>query len=229
MLAKKYRSELVSISSPIKGIYTLRFKSLARPYKYKPGQFLHLAHDDSYQGVGQWPESRCFSMQSNPAEETIRITYAVKGKFTQEMRRILKVGSLVWLKLPYGDLFTQPHNKGNTIFISGGTGVTPYLSLFTGPVFADYYKPILYAGFREEQMNVYRTELSQAKLINNLFSVHVVYEQPHGFINIDRILANRKHDSYFFISGPPEMLKSFKLSLINGGVHENQVLSDDWE
>ena len=88
----------------------MEFKSLGR-YKYYPGQFLHLAIDHEYDGSGQWPESRCFSMQSNPDEKTIKITYAVKGRFTKQMEEKLKIGSEVWLKLPYGDLFTQPHKK----------------------------------------------------------------------------------------------------------------------
>jgi len=111
MLAKKYKSIIKSITNPFEGIYTLEFRSLVRPYKYHPGQFLHLALDESYDGIGQWSDSRCFSMQSNPSDETIKITYAVKGSFTKKMEKALKVGSEVWLKLPYGDLFQQPITK----------------------------------------------------------------------------------------------------------------------
>ena len=81
MLVKKYRSKLIN-SNPFEGIYTLEFESLNGKYKYYPGQFLHLALDQDYDGSGQWPESRCFSMQSNPDQKTIKITYAVKGRFT---------------------------------------------------------------------------------------------------------------------------------------------------
>lgn len=69
MLAKKYKSEVISILNPFKGIYTLEFRSFGSKYKYHPGQFLHIAIDEEYDGTGQWPESRCFSMQSNPDEE----------------------------------------------------------------------------------------------------------------------------------------------------------------
>src|SRR5450759_4335692 len=108
-IVKKYSARVVAILNQIEGVYTLELESLGKPFKYDPGQFLHLALDPDYDGSGQWPESRCFSMQSNPKEENIKLTYAVKGKFTKQMVEQLKVGSEVWLKLPYGDPVSYTH------------------------------------------------------------------------------------------------------------------------
>lgn len=227
MLAKKYLSEVVSIKNPFKGIYTVEFKSLERPYKYDPGQFLHIAIDEEYDGIGQWPESRCFSMQSDPAEEVIRITYAVKGNFTQEMEKVLKVGREVWLKLPFGELFTQPHNKTNTVFIAGGTGVTPFLSLFTHESFRDYLNPKIYLGYKNEDYYIYQKELSAIK--NDNAQITIFYENKDGVIDIVKIHEQNGNDSNYFISGPPVMIKIFKNKLIERGVPSKNVLTDDWE
>ena len=227
MLAKKYLSEVVSIKNPFKGIYTVEFKSLERPYKYDPGQFLHIAIDEEYDGIGQWPESRCFSMQSDPAEEVIRITYAVKGNFTQEMENVLKVGREVWLKLPFGELFTQPHNKTNTVFIAGGTGVTPFLSLFTHESFREYVNPKIYLGYKNEDYYIYQKELAAIKNDNALITIF--YENKDGVIDIVKIHEQNGNDSNYFISGPPVMIKIFKNKLIELGVPKENVLTDDWE
>lgn len=227
MLAKKYKSKLISIINPFEGIYTLEFQSLGRPYKFLPGQFLHIAIDPEYDGSGQWPESRCFSMQSNPKEETIKITYAVKGEFTKQMEQTLKVGSEVWLKLPYGDLFQQPHSKENTVFIAGGTGITPYLSLFTHESFAEYANPKIYLGFRSKAYNIYQEELDRS--CNPFKSVKLIYQDSDGIINIEQIYAENDPLSNYFISGPPAMIKSFKQILIGNGVPAGNVLTDDWE
>ena len=227
MLAKKYLSEVVSIKNPFKGIYTVEFKSLERPYKYDPGQFLHIAIDEEYDGIGQWPESRCFSMQSDPAEEVIRITYAVKGNFTQEMERVLKVGREVWLKLPFGELFTQPHNKANTVFIAGGTGVTPFLSLFTHESFRDYVNPKIYLGYKNEDYYIYQKELAAIK--NDNTQITIFYENKDGVIDIVKIHDQNGNDSNYFISGPPVMIKIFKNKLVELGVPRENVLTDDWE
>ena len=226
MLAKKYRSKLISILNPFEDIYTLEFKSLGRKFKFQPGQFLHLAIDDAYDGIGQWPDSRCFSMQSNPTEENIRITYAVKGAFTKSMKEELTVGTEVWLKLPYGDLFTQNHSKNNTVFIAGGTGITPYLSLFTHGSFSEYINPKIYLGFPSKSCNIYNDELNRSNNLTKL--VTIFYEDEDGIIDINSIYNNNGPNCNYFISGPPLMIKTFKQVLISCKVHEENILTDDW-
>lgn len=227
MLAKKYKSEVISIENPFEGIYTLEFKSLGSKYKYLPGQFLHIALDYDYDGTSQWPESRCFSMQSNPNEETIKITYSVKGTFTQEMEKTLQVGSEVWLKLPYGDLFQKPHSKTNCIFIAGGTGITPFLSLFSHASFAEYQNPKIYLGFKSKEYNIYLPVLNQncnQPAVFKMFS-----ENEEGMIDIESIYQENGKTSCYFISGPPIMISKFKRFLIDQGVDSMQILTDDWE
>jgi NAD(P)H-flavin reductase len=227
MLAKKYKSELISILNPLEGIYTLEFKSLGRAYKYQPGQFLHLAIDEDYDGIGQWPESRCFSMQSNPKEETIKITYAVKGDFTTLVEKTLQEGSEVWLKLPYGNLFQQSHNKENTVFIAGGTGITPFLSLFTDNSFKEYINTSIYLGFKSKSHNIYHNELDQ--LCNSTQTVIIFNEDLEGQLNIQEIFEENGISNNYFISGPPLMIKKFKRSLTENNVPRENILTDDWE
>ena len=227
MLQKKYKSTVVSINNPFEGIYTIEFAPERGKFKYTPGQFLHIALDEEYDGSSQWPDSRCFSMQSNPNEESIRITYAVKGDFTKAMEQNLKVGSEVWLKLPYGDLFTQPHNKTNTVFIAGGTGITPYLSLFTHESFNEYINPRIYLGFRTKDHNIYQDELNSS--CNSSSFVKLYNQDIQGVIDINQIFLDNGVESNYFISGPPTMIKTFKNALIENGVPTGNILTDDWE
>lgn len=223
-IVKKYPAIIQSIHNNIQGVYTLELKSLDKPFKYEPGQFLHFALDD-YDPAGQWPDSRCFSMQSSPSEELLRLTYAVKGKFTRRMQNELKPGKQVTLKLPYGNLFIQPHNKMNTVFIAGGTGVTPFLSLFMNDSFKGYTYPRIYLGFRSISYNIYEKELPSTKLCN----LKIFYEDIQGLLNIHEIFSENSTSSDYFISGPPMMIKIFKLELMAFGVPANQILTDDWE
>jgi len=223
---KKYLTKVIAIHSQIKGVYTLELKSIDKPFKYESGQFLHLALDE-YDPSKQWPDSRCFSMQSNPSEKNIKITYSVKGKFTSYMEQHILVGTEVWLKLPYGDLFKQPHNKENTVFIAGGAGITPFLSLFTHESFNTYINPRIYLGFRSEKYNIYHEEITRA--CNSSMSLKYFYENTNGGIDIQSIFNFNSINSYYFISGPPMMINAFKLTLIENGVILDHILTDKWE
>ena len=227
MLAKKYKSKVISITNPLDGIYSMELKSLGREYKYHPGQFLHFALNKDYDGVGQWPDSRCFSMQSNPNDEFIKITFSLKGSFTNKMRQELEVGSEVWLKLPYGDLFTQSHSKENTVFIAGGTGITPFLSLFTHSSFNEYNNPNVYLGFRSLEYNIYNIEL--CCMDKSSINMKITYEDVDGLIDIDQIFQQNGSSSDYFISGPPQMIKEFKHALVEKSVPSSRILSDNWE
>ncbi len=227
-IVKKYQAEVVKIDNRIEGIYTLELKSLSGRFKYQPGQFLHLALD-AYDPSAGWPESRCFSMQSSPGEENIRITYAIKGGYTQKMSVELSTGRIVALKLPYGDLFTQEHPRENTVFIAGGTGITPFLSLFTHPSFADYLKPVLFLGLRSSRFNIYQKELALATKINHELRINTVYQDEQGILDIKKIQNCTPTPGCFFISGPPAMITGFKSILFSEGIHKEQVKTDEWE
>jgi len=227
VLAKKYLSEVVSVSSSLKNIYTVEFRSLGRTYKFVPGQFLHLALDDRYDGIGQWPESRCFSMQSNPGEEQIRITYSAKGRFTKEMEKVLQVGTKLWLKLPYGELFSKVLPRNKVVFIAGGTGITPFLSLFSDSSFEDYKDVSIYLGFRSKEHNIYEKELKSCNIVSK--EVNYFYENENGLIDIDSIYNDHGIECQYIISGPPQMITFFKDRLLINGVHKNNIITDDWE
>jgi len=229
MIVKKYKATIEKIESVIEGVYTLTFTSNGRKFQYTPGQFLHIAVDVDYDGSGQWPDSRCFSMQTSPEEEYLKITYAVKGDFTKKMEEVLKEGGEVWLKLPYGELFELGHDTINTVFISGGTGITPYLSLFNDTSFAKYMNPVLYAGYRNQNFNIYQQELKKALRINSGFKVNNVYEDIDGMLNIEKIYKDNGYIPSYFISGPPVMIKLFKQKLLALGVTEVNIYTDEWE
>jgi ferredoxin-NADP reductase len=229
-MVKKYKSIIRKIANPVEGVYTLTIEPHVGKFRFAPGQFLHLSIDSDYDGVSQWPESRCFSIQTSPNDsDSLKITYSVKGAYTKQMEELIQEGCEVWVKMPYGELFEQAHSKENTVFISGGTGITPFLSLFTDSSFSEYSRPVLYAGFRSEALNLYQQELDCAFNINDSLNLNLIYQETDGILDIQKILSENSHSNSYFISGPPVMIKAFKQYLIENNVAENNVLTDDWE
>jgi ferredoxin-NADP reductase len=227
-MVKKYRTIVSAIEHSLPDVYTLTLTLQDGKFRYKPGQFLHLTLDE-YDPSQQWPESRCFSIQTNPDEEYLKITFSVKGLYTKRMAQELAVGKFVWVKLPYGELFSTTMPERQNIFIAGGTGVTPYLSLFTHRCFVQYKSPVLYFGARSEQYNIYKKEFEQAQSINSTFQIHTYYEDIAGLLDIKNILQRHNGQCIFYLSGPPVMIKNLKNYLTSKSVPEGNIKTDEWE
>ncbi len=227
-IVKKYPARVVSINQWSDDLFTLGMVSLGSPFHFTPGQFLHFAFGEPDPTL-PWPDSRCFSMQTPPGEEVLKITFSVKGDFTESMASMLREGSIVTLKMPYGSLFTQPHKKEGTIFVSGGTGITPFLSLFGHSSFLNYYNPILYAGFRNIHQNHFMKELEMVQQRHTSFSIQYFYENENGMIDPGMVAGNAPHGASCFISGPPQMIRSVKDGLIFHGMEPAQIKTDEWE
>jgi ferredoxin-NADP reductase len=211
-------------------VFTITFESLDRPFQYRPGQFLHLALDP-YDPTKSWPESRCFSIQSPPGQGAcaLDISFATKGVYTQRMSNELTVGREIWLKMPYGDLLAADYSSSPCVFIAGGTGVSPFLSLFLDDSFVHFAKAVLYLGVRSREYHVFARELEQARRVNSAFAVEVVREDREGRIPIEQLATRHGATSVYFISGPPAMIRSFRESLRAAGIPADHIRTDDWE
>ena len=166
-------------------------------------------------------------MQSPQNQNQLTITYSAVGQYTKRMAQELKIGSEVWLKLPFGDIFDRGHSKENCVFIAGGTGITPFLSLFNSDDFTEFINPKIYLGFRNRQYNLYQ---SQIDCINNKNAlVCITYQDTDGVLDIESIFRDNGKDARYFISGPPIMISTFKAYLITHGVLYDNVNTDDWE
>ena len=227
-LVKKYRAMVTEVEHPLPDVYTVTLASRDGKCRYKPGQFLHLTLDE-YDPSRQWPESRCFSIQTSPDEDDLKITFSVKGAYTKRMSEELAEGKQVWIKLPYGELFDGNFRNTQCIFLAGGTGITPYLSLFTNLDFSTFKSPVLYFGVKNEKYHIYKSEFSKAKEINPAMHIEIVYAETQGMLNIDTIFRAHGSVPVYFISGPPVMIKTFRNQLLDWHTPEHHVRTDEWE
>jgi predicted ferric reductase len=157
------------------------------------------------------------------------LTYSVKGAFTKKMEAVLHEGNEVWVKLPYGELFSPASRDEQCVFLAGGTGVTPFLSLFSSQQFAQYPNPVLYFGVRSKHYNLYDEDFKKAQMVNTGFVFHIQYEDTEGFMKMESIFKQYSAANIFYLSGPPAMITSFKHSLLHLGVPLSNIKTDEWE
>jgi ferredoxin-NADP reductase len=216
-------------------VYSLILKSNTPIPRFQPGQFLHLALD-AYNHGDFWPESRAFSIASSPSERNfLRITYAVKGKFTHRMEAELHCGSEVWVKLPYGDFIISP--KTDVCLLAGGTGITAFTAFLSG--FAQVFDHSIYIfyGVRHAKLLIYRALVdSSANRYLNLHPYYFIEEgidsgSLSGQIDLDKVwkIVPNPDKATYYLSGPPIMLRTLSAGLAEKSLQLEKILTDSWD
>jgi ferredoxin-NADP reductase len=210
-------------------VYTVELEPSTNVPMFKPGQFLHLAIDQ-YDGAGFWPESRVFSIASSPRDrQRLTITYAVKGAFTTRMERELALGSVVWVKLPYGEFVVD--SSSDAVLFAGGTGVTAFTA-FLQSLSADLASRVaLFYGARTPKLFVYGAlALACADEVPSL-TCHLVSEETHGRLQVEAAWPEiaALNDPVFYLSGPPLMLDAITRQLRGRDVPAERIMTDAWE
>jgi len=238
---RRVEAEVLEIQDFGHNVYGIILRVPRTYTRFRPGQFTHLSVESYDPSDGYWPESRVFSLASQPNAETIRLVYSVKGRYTERIREILHVGFRCWLKLPYGDFIVEKGLELHQpiVLVAGGTGITPFIPyLLDNEKLNPHRKVALYYGVRNPSLTIFVEELRWAiefmsNLTINLYSEEHSQDERFklGRLSLDDILSEAKQleNPVFFISGPPSMINNFKVGLIRASVSEKDIRIDKWE
>jgi ferredoxin-NADP reductase len=219
-------------------VYTLALRPERPVPRFRAGQFLHLALDP-YDPGGFWPESRVFSIASPPAQrDTVRITYAVHGRFTTRMESDLVEGRQVWIKMPYGDFVVASH--ADVVLFAGGTGITAFTAFLEGLTPAERQSVMLAYGARASSLLIYRDVVERCA--QRLPSLEVSYFIEHdggsdpptvmsGRVSVAAVWPRlrRPFDTMYYIAGPPSMLRTIGQDLRARNISPEAIRIDAWE
>jgi ferredoxin-NADP reductase len=235
---QKLRCQVKNVIAHGERVYTLELLPDALPVpRFKPGQFFHLALDP-YDPTGFWPDSRVFSIASSPRErDKIQFTYSVRGRYTARMEEEIAAGREVWVKMPYGQFFVDVSRP--VVLFAGGTGITAFTAFLHDLVDSPPCPVTVFYGARERHLLVYRSLVDRC--MQNLTGFQAFYFLEHleqtapnelpGLISIALVWQHVPDptNSYFYLSGPPPMLKALSTQLRDVGVMGHSIHIDAWE
>jgi ferredoxin-NADP reductase len=225
-------------------VYSLALRPERLVPRFRAGQFLHLALDP-YDPSGFWPESRVFSIASPPAQrDTVRITYAVHGRFTARMESDLVEGRQVWIKMPYGEFVVD--SRADVVLFAGGTGITAFTAFLEGLTPAGHQSITLAYGARTNSLLIYRDVVERC--VRRVPSLDVAYFVEHdgqsdppalegrvrstpGRVSVETVWPRlgRPFDTTYYISGPPPMLRTIGQDLRARNISQEAIHIDAWE
>jgi predicted ferric reductase len=202
-----------------------------RPLTYSPGQFLFVNFREPFSE--QFPpflrnQFHPFSITSAPNEPRLRITVKAVGDYTRALRT-LEPGAATVVEGPYGSFSSRDLPSERQIWIAGGIGVTPFLSMARsldgdGPA-VDFY----YCVEHEPEAH-FLDEIRAIAREREDFRVAVVPRDREGFLSGER-LATENADlasADVLICGPPAMIESLRSQLKARGLPGSQIHAEEF-
>lgn len=223
---RKYETTLISKKRVAKDTIEVSF---ARPdgFEFRAGQYIqlgvsHLLYPDP---AGR---SRVMSIASSPhSQDEICIAFRDTGSGYKETLKHLRIGASAIIEGPYGFFTLSDRPAYPMVFIAGGIGVTPYLSILQYAAAVKLNVPItlLYANSSDEHA-AYLKELLELARHNRVLNI------KHTFSRIDEqfLMQNVSdpYDSIWYVSGPPAMVASMRNLLFRLGVDEDRICFEEF-
>lgn len=207
-----------------------------RQIHFLAGQFAWLNLGHSPFSLTEHP----FSISSAPAESPeIGFTIKQSGDFTNRIGTV-PPGTLAWLDGPHGHFVVPPGRHERLVFIAGGVGFAPVISILRQLRAESYADPVtLIYGNRVETQILYREELEAMAREIPLELRFVLAEPPPGWrgavgqltpdVLAGLLDAPRRAHWQYFVCGPPPMMNSVEHGLRAFGVPARQIVAEHFQ
>lgn len=233
-LLQLHRAWVVDRVIPERGhATTLVLRPLGHPgMRFLPGQFAWLT-------LGRTPfvvDDHPFSLSSS-AEDTTSLAMTIKeaGDFTRTIRDVAP-GTPAYLEGPHGAFTIDRYPGSGCVFVAGGVGITPVMSMLrTLADRGDQRPQLLVYGARSWEETTFREEL---ELLQDRLDLRVVYVlsderlEWHGergritYELLERYLPEDKPSFLYFICGPPPMMDAVEEALRRAGVPWHSIYTE---
>lgn len=234
-LIKKRPYKVTRVFKEVEKVWTVEIEPVGHNgMQFSAGQFAWLTLGDNVYDIQQHP----FSFASAESDSKIQFTIKELGDYTNNIGEV-EPGTTAYIEGPYGTFTLPDDSKKKIIFIVGGIGITPVISMLrTMQVNADKREIELLYGNKNEVTITFRDELEEMKKSLNIEVVHVL-EEPSpewdgekGFID-ERILQTYvitdNDDVCYFINGPTKMIEAIDDILKKWKVSPRRVITEYFE
>jgi predicted ferric reductase len=205
----KYRVEEVKVSGG--NVTQVRMSPVKELMSYKPGQFVFIRF--MYAGAGgiskEWHP---FSISSAPKESKLELSVKGLGDYTNALIN-LKPGAIADIEGAYGRFSYTHYGNKNQIWVAGGIGITPFLSMAKTLTGTDY-KVDLYYSVKTASEVINPEVFNELVGLNpeNFRVIPYIGDQMEGFLSAKYIeeKSGGLKGKDIFICGPPPMMKSIR-------------------
>ena len=231
MLRKPYRIQEVRRERG--DTYTVVFQPDGhKGFTFRPGQFAWVTMWSNPYQIREHP----FSISSSAMQkDSLEMSIKELGDFTAKIKE-LEPGTRAYLDGPYGVFSIDHYPAPGYVFIVGGVGITPVMSILRTMADRRDMRPvILFYGNQTWEDTTFREDIDALKERLNMVVVYVIeepeedWEGETGFITADllsKYLPENRMELYYFMCGPDIMMKVVGAALESLGVMPDRLVSE---
>ncbi|MFP4057484.1 MAG: ferric reductase-like transmembrane domain-containing protein [Candidatus Brocadiia bacterium] len=194
---------------------------------HQPGQFLFL----KLLRPGRPSEEHPFTVASSPTgEPPLRVTIKESGDYTNTIGET-RAGDGARVEGPFGRFSYAYPEAESFVFIAGGVGITPLLSMLRAlRDTADARPAVLIYGNDTERDIIFRDELEAlpetVRVVHVLARPEASWDGPTGYVTegiLEREAGELLGEARVYLCGPPPMMDKVETALRGLGVPRSRI------
>lgn len=213
--------------------------------QHLPGQFISLRVFLPQLSLKQ---ARQYSISSAPNADYYRISVKKEkgaeldtdGLISNYLHDFVHENEHVDLTAPAGNFTMASDIDAPVVFISGGVGLTPLMSMLHSLIKQGHAHPITWLhGCRNESVHAFKDQLTKIVEADPRVTQHVFYNQVteqdrkagilEGYLDINMVpTLNLQPDGHYFICGPSAFIQKQYQDLVAAGVNKQRIYFEEF-
>ena len=192
--------------------------------KYLPGQFVFV----NFKSKSISKEAHPYSITSCPEEDTLKITVKNLGDYTGRFH-LLQKGDLAYLEGPFGHFSMERFPNKFQLWIAGGVGITPFLSMAQS-LKDDTLDVYLYYSVLDKKGLIEAEKLQNIAHKNPAFHVVFFLFNEKGLLTAEILKKEvpNLEKREIFICGPGKMMSSLRRQLVALDIDNNSIHTEEF-
>lgn len=184
---------------------------------------------------------RTFSIASPPFEDQLMIATRMRDTAFKRVLKSMPLGTAVAIDGPSGSLTLHKNSSKPAVFLAGGIGITPFLSILRQAAQEKLPQQLfLFYSNRRPEDACFLDTLNELQKTNPNFrfvptmtevgNSHQKWIGQTGFID-GSMLANRlssMQGPIYYIAGPPAMVAAMRQMIVATGADEDDIRTEDF-
>ncbi|MDF2193216.1 NO-inducible flavohemoprotein [Paraflavitalea sp. CAU 1676] len=189
-------------------------------------------------------QPRQYSLSAAPNGEFYRISVKKEhgsnhpdGMISNRLHDVVKEGDIIEASAPAGSFVLQPVPGKPVVFISGGVGQTPLISMLESLVKAGSPHPITWVhGCRNPEVHAFQKQVNEwvdqhEQLTQHLFYDHHAGEGTahRGFVDLEKLSEEvLQHEAQYYICGPSPFIRKHYTYLTEKGISRAAIYFEEF-